>query len=71
VPAPGGYCSLECALDADCGAGAQCIANSFLGGMCLANCESEEDCRGGYRCVAHNRDADPNAMVCAPGEMEP
>ncbi len=71
VPAPGGYCSLECALDADCGAGAQCIANSFLGGMCLANCDSEEDCRDGYRCVAHHRDADPNAMVCAPGEMEP
>jgi hypothetical protein len=66
VPAPGGYCTQECTLDADCGAGAQCISHGMHGGMCLGACVEGTDCRAGYECIAHLRDGDPEARVCAP-----
>jgi hypothetical protein len=66
IAAPGGYCTLPCSLDAECGAGAQCISHGVQGGMCLATCADKSDCRAGYDCIAHGRDLDPNAKVCVP-----
>lgn len=64
VAAPGGYCSFDCRLDADCGAGGVCIgATAGFGfgnpggssqsatGQCLKRCDSSSQCRDGYRCL--------------------
>ena len=65
-PAPGGYCSFSCKLNADCGAGGVCVgANATAGfgfgnaggatqmaaGQCLKRCDSSSQCREGYRCL--------------------
>ena len=58
MDAPGGYCSLTCMSDADCGAGGTC-SGAFAGiaglgampGRCLKGCAMDADCRDGYRCV--------------------
>ncbi len=63
---PGGYCSLGCTSDMDCGAGAHCGYRDASGaGACVANCTVAGDCRMGYTC--RNADGDA-AMVreCAP-----
>lgn len=61
-PAPGGYCTLRCNLDADCGEGGVCFVSS-TGGFgfgtnssasakeCMARCDSSSQCREGYRCL--------------------
>jgi hypothetical protein len=64
VEAPGNYCTQPCALDAECGAGAQCIDYGTHGGICLASCSANAPCRSGYTCFAHLRDGDPEARVC-------
>jgi hypothetical protein len=66
VPAPGGYCTQECSLDSECGAGAQCINRGAQGGMCLAICTTMDDCRDGYSCAVHLRDNRADEKVCAP-----
>jgi hypothetical protein len=63
-PAPGGYCTQPCALDRECGAGAQCVNSGSTGGMCLASCSTARSCREGYVCFAHSRDNDDRAAVC-------
>lgn len=58
MQAPGGYCSLACMSDVDCGAGGTC-SGAFAGiagigamtGQCLKSCSDASDCRDGYRCV--------------------
>lgn len=65
-PAPGGYCSFNCKLNADCGAGGVCIganatggfgfgntggANQSASGQCFQRCDSSSQCRDGYRCL--------------------
>lgn len=65
VPAPGGYCSQECSLDRECGAGAQCISRGPEGGLCLRSCDADGDCREGYTCTIHGRD-NGDDKVCAP-----
>lgn len=65
VAAPGGYCSQECSLDRQCGAGGQCISRGIEGGLCLANCNEPSDCREGYTCIIHGRDGKDD-KVCAP-----
>ena len=65
-PAPGGYCSLSCNLNADCGTGGVCIganatgglgfgnaggANQSASGQCLKRCDSSSQCRDEYRCL--------------------
>lgn len=52
---PGGHCTLPCATDAECGAGASCplaMAAAFLPevAQCLKQCTSNADCREGYTC---------------------
>jgi hypothetical protein len=66
IPAPGGYCTQVCSLDAECGANAQCIAAGVKGGMCLGRCNSDTDCRKGYRCALHGRDLSDTDSVCIP-----
>jgi len=62
--APEGYCTQRCALDVECGAGAQCINQGTLGGLCFATCTTNKPCRDGYTCYAHGRDNDLTASVC-------
>jgi hypothetical protein len=65
-PAPGGYCSFDCSVEADCGAGGVCIRANATGGFgfgnaggsrqaasgqCLKRCDSSSQCRDGYRCL--------------------
>jgi hypothetical protein len=58
MEAPGGYCSLGCMSNAECGASATC-SGAFAGfggigatpGRCLKSCAMDADCREGYRCV--------------------
>lgn len=58
MEAPGGYCSLTCMTNADCGASGTC-SGAFAGiggigatpGRCLKGCAMDADCRKGYRCV--------------------
>jgi hypothetical protein len=64
MKAPGNYCTQRCALDAECGAGAQCINYGTRGGICLASCSADAPCRSGYTCMEHDRDHDPEARVC-------
>ena len=64
VPAPGGYCTQQCSLDSQCGAGAQCISRGVQGGMCLATCNEAADCREGYWCITHGRANRFDEKVC-------
>lgn len=81
VPAPGGYCSFNCKLNADCGAGGVCIganatggfgfgntggANQAASGQCLKRCDSSSQCRDGYRCLDSN-----NGRAMESGNAEP
>ena len=63
--APGGYCTQACALDEECGAGAQCINVNVRGGLCMASCSDAAPCRDGYVCLAHLRE-NPDDKVCVP-----
>jgi hypothetical protein len=65
APAPGGYCTQPCALDEECGAGAECVNVNTRGGLCFANCSDNAPCRDGYTCQPHLRD-DNEATVCVP-----
>jgi hypothetical protein len=65
APAPGGYCTQRCALDDECGAGAECVNTNTRGGLCMASCSNATPCRDGYTCLAHLRDG-PDAKVCVP-----
>jgi hypothetical protein len=56
--APGGYCSNQCAEDADCGAGGVCVGAAMAGltpavpGTCFKRCTTSDECRvvDGYGC---------------------
>jgi hypothetical protein len=62
--APGGYCTQRCALDVECGAGAQCINHGTTGGLCFSSCAPDKPCREGYACYPHGRANDPTSAVC-------
>jgi hypothetical protein len=64
VDVSGGYCTQRCALDRECGEGAQCINYGTSGGLCLATCTSNATCRAGYVCFQHFRNGDESAGVC-------
>ena len=49
VAAPGGYCTIECANDTDCGLEGRCVATR-AGTYCFDPCATETDCREGYTC---------------------
>jgi Cys-rich repeat protein len=50
VPAPGGYCSQECAEDSDCGAGGLCTGGVLGNAYCFKPCTGQTECRDGYLC---------------------
>jgi hypothetical protein len=53
-PAPGGYCSLTCDKDADCGQGSVCLGaalGGLLQGECRKSCNANTDCRPNYECA--------------------
>lgn len=58
MPAPGGYCSISCSENADCGAEGTCVGGlgaafvSILGntGTCYRGCTDSSSCREGYVC---------------------
>lgn len=60
----GGYCSIQCASDAECGTGSHCA--EF--GLCVNTCVADTDCRGndGYFCQNYDSDVS-NTLECAPG----
>ncbi|MET0391460.1 MAG: hypothetical protein ABW321_36130, partial [Polyangiales bacterium] len=70
TPARGGYCTQPCALDRECGAGAQCVQHGTLGGLCFASCSAAAPCRAGYACYAHLRDGDPDAKICVANDPD-
>jgi hypothetical protein len=57
---PGGYCSLSCATDSECGSGAACY-----GSTCVGTCTTDADCsRPGYRCVEGTREDGTTVRMC-------
>jgi hypothetical protein len=59
-----GYCSGECAFDADCGAGARCSYRDADGnGICMTACADDGECRDGYLCEEDDR----GRGICLPG----
>ncbi len=47
----GGYCTRQCARDADCAAGSSCISDGSAN-FCLRTCTAASGCRAGYLCRA-------------------
>jgi hypothetical protein len=65
VGVPGGYCTRECARDADCDAGGVCVG--FGGGnYCGDECANDGECRAGYGCRRQNRVGGGTANICTP-----
>lgn len=62
---PGGFCTLGCATDADCGADSHCGYIEGGSGVCVANCADDTDCRSGYTCRNDDEDS-PATRECAP-----
>lgn len=75
VMAPGGYCSLSCSQQSDCGRGGLCIGGvgGFGAGTCFAACAIDDDCRDGYLCeprgagmTTPDGDVTEPSSVCVP-----
>lgn len=67
-PAPGGYCSLQCEKNADCGEGSVCLGAAFgiLQGECRKSCAANTDCRSpDYEC------AKPDPVAARDGGVAP
>jgi len=56
---PRGYCTLQCAQDAQCPNGTACVSDTPGPGKCLLLCTDARDCRSGYVCALHD-----GAKVC-------
>lgn len=67
VTVPGGYCTRQCARDADCGPGGACARFSD-GNFCGKTCAADGDCRQSYGCNTHPRaEGGANVRMCTPG----
>lgn len=66
VAAPGGYCTIACEIDLDCGAGGVCVVTR-VGGRCFDPCAMASECREGYVCGERGGMAMPS-IVCTPFE---
>jgi hypothetical protein len=62
---PGGFCTISCDSDDDCGDGAACLAEQ--GGVCAFRCGSDPDCTflGAYTCKDVDAIAGSGAKVKA------
>jgi hypothetical protein len=64
LTAPGGYCTLFCAADADCPTGSVCspVPFSRIPGICMKSCATKAECRPEYVCeIVYLFPGDPNA----------
>lgn len=67
---PGGYCTASCGNGMGCGAGAQCVTESFFGAAqstCRVTCTTpgqQGSCRMGYVCHPSSSSASPG--FCRP-----
>jgi hypothetical protein len=66
APAPGGYCTIACSVDLDCGAAGSCITTRG-GGRCFKPCTTMGDCREGYACAERGQEAE---LVCTPEVLD-
>lgn len=68
--APGGYCTLACAVHADCGKGGFCVSGApstnFPVGICFSTCTPPGGCREGYMCQPLGGSSEEYSGVCAP-----
>jgi hypothetical protein len=64
VAAPGGYCTVACEIDADCGLEGLCVATRG-GARCFDPCATQTDCRDGYTC-GERGGMDMPSLVCTP-----
>jgi Cys-rich repeat protein len=68
IATPGGYCTIECEVDVDCGAGAVCVQTRG-GGWCFKTCTTATDCRTDYVC-GERGGGDMPSIVCTPFEPD-
>jgi hypothetical protein len=69
IATPGGYCTIQCEIDADCGAGAVCVTTRG-GAWCFKTCtDAATDCRDGYVC-GERGGGDMPSIVCTPFEPD-
>ena len=64
---PGGYCSLSCAADSECGAEAVCLKGNQGKAACFKQCETRAACRGGYVCQFFGSDVKVCVGACDGG----
>lgn len=60
--APGGYCSLDCALGGTaCPAGTICVADAVGKDKpgCMRTCRQQTECRSGYVCKTEKNSSEP------------
>ena len=65
---PGGFCTVACTSDADCGDGYRCVAED--GGVCTFSCMADPDCTflgSGYSCVQVDAIDQSKVMTCHGG----
>lgn len=72
----GGYCTADCATDADCGEGGVCFGTGRRGGECRKACNAAADCgRDNYECATVNNpplvDEDTGMSVEVPKTCQP
>ena len=68
IAAPGGYCTIECEVDVDCGAGGVCV-NTRGGARCFKTCATATECRTDYVCGERGGGNMPS-IVCTPFEPD-
>lgn len=68
IAAPGGYCTIECEVDIDCGAGAVCVTTRG-GARCFKSCADVTECRADYVCGPRGG-GDMPSIVCTPFEPD-
>jgi hypothetical protein len=70
LAAPDGYCSQNCAIDEDCGAGGVCVSGigvvTIATGLCYGACSPSQPCRDGYGCRSLTGSTSDPSGVCAP-----
>lgn len=71
IEAPGGYCTLACAVHADCGEDGFCVSGApsanYPVGMCFRTCTSFRACREGYMCQPlSSSSSEEGSGLCVP-----
>jgi hypothetical protein len=64
---PGGFCSLSCQVEDDCGGGGDIVCVDLEGGVCLFECQVAGDCDflgPGWGCAPELSPAGEEVMAC-------